>query len=509
MGAHTAKKLGVEVRPSSFKAVATASGRSEAIVGSVTFELQLDATAAPFPVTAHVLNHFISDAQVILGQNFMKSHQVVMAFDPVRVSLVPPSGGDRLTISEQWASRVAPTQPGGTTLGEPSDSLPGQISEACALRLLRRGAPRAFIALVKPYLLSEPTDPVALGSVLSNSAADADADDSALHSVPVSVQAPPKPPAIGSDFPEHYRVELQALLDSFPDVFSESPDGGGAAVDVPEHLIELLPGKKPPYRRNYRLSPLELETLRKQVTDFLARGLISPSTSPFGAPVLFVPKPDGSVRWCMNFTALNAITTPLRYPLNRVDDLLDSARGARVWGLVDLASGYHQIKIAEADMPKTAFSTPFGHFEWRVLPMGLCNAPATFQKAMNHVFKDLPFVSTYLDDARISSSSPEEHLVHVRAVLETLRRHKLKAKLSKCKFLQRTMKYLGHILSPEGISPDPDKVKTLLDWEFPSTTKGLLRFLGLGNYFRKLSRTSRALRRLCTGSLRRAFTLLS
>jgi hypothetical protein len=271
---------------------------------------------------------------------------------------------------------------------------------------------------------------------------------------------------------------------------------------MPEHAIKLAADAKPPFRRNYRMSPLELQELRTQVTELLAKGLITPSSSPFGAPVLFVPKPNGGLRFCLDYRALNDLTEKMRWPLPRIDDLLDAARGAKFKTSLDMAGGYHQIRIAPEDVPKTAFGTPFGHFEWQVLPMGLTNAPSTFQRTMSKVFEPylkVPgpvsdrvitaaadrFVLVYLDDVLCLSATVEEHMRHLRLLFAKLREHRLQAKLSKCKFMQKELKFLGHILTEEGIKPDPAKVQTLQDWPFPDSALGVMQFLGLANYFRK------------------------
>jgi hypothetical protein len=287
--------------------------------------------------------------------------------------------------------------------------------------------------------------------------------------------------------PDEFKERLIQLLSEYPDIFSESPKGGGANVTFPEHMIDLIPGAKPTFRKNYRLSPLELQELRIQVTEFLEKGIITPSTSPFGAPVLFIPKPNGGLRFCLDYRALNAITVKMRYPLPRIDDLLDAARGASWFSALDLASGYFQIRIKDEDRHKTAFNTPFGHFEWACMPMGLANAPSSFSKVMAQVFEKFigDFVLIYLDDVLIMSNSPDTHLIHLRKVFDVLRESHLQVKLSKCKFVQEQIKYLGHILSKEGIRPDPAKIQTLQQWEFPSNAQEMLGWLGLANYFRK------------------------
>ena len=177
-----------------------------------------------------------------------------------------------------------------------------------------------------------------------------------------------------------------------------------------------------------------------------------------------------------------------RYQLPRIDDLLDSAKGASVFSTLDLAGGYFQMKISEADRPKTAFSAgSLGHFMWTVIPQGCTNGPSTFQRTMNKIFeKEVgDFLQVYMDDLLLMSKSVDEHIVHLRIVLEKLRKYRFKAKLSKCRFLQSQVKYLGHIISKEGIQADPEKVKTLVDWEVPKNSTQTLQFLGLANYFRK------------------------
>lgn len=198
-------------------------------------------------------------------------------------------------------------------------------------------------------------------------------------------------------------------------------------------------------------------------------------------------KKDGSLRMCIDYRALNKLTVKNRYPLPRIDDLLDGCEGACVFSSLDLTSGYHQIRIRIEDIPKTAFRTPFGHYEWRVLSFGLTNAPATFQSVMNKVFRDVlgKFVMVYFDDILIFSKSPEEHRDHLRQALEILRKNQLYAKLSKCSFGQSSVSFLGHTLSAAGLSADPSKVSAVRDWPVPQDVPQLRSFLGLAKYFRK------------------------
>jgi hypothetical protein len=261
-------------------------------------------------------------------------------------------------------------------------------------------------------------------------------------------------------------------------------------------VIDIIEGSRPTHRRNFRFSPLEAKELKEKVKEFLSKGLLTPSNSPFGAPILFIKKPDGTLRFTLDYRALNQITHKIRYPLPRIDDLLDAARGAEIFTTLDLASGYYQLKLDPADCHKTAFCTPDGQFEWKVLPMGLTNAPSAFMKAMNSVF-DQPitaddlkrakvqltqlgkslrfkdFLLIYLDDLLVMSETPDQHLMHLKLILSKMRHCKLSLKLSKCHFLKQQVKYLGHILSKEGIAPSPDKMKLLLDWPMPSKALGM------------------------------------
>jgi len=235
------------------------------------------------------------------------------------------------------------------------------------------------------------------------------------------------------------------------------------------------------------MSPKELEELKKQLDELLQKGLIKPSQSPFGAPVLFVKKKSGEMRLCVDYRALNEITVKNKYPLPRVEDLIDQLKGAKVFSKIDLRSGYHQIRIDEKDVEKTAFRTRYGHFEFLVLPFGLTNAPATFMDLMQQIFHENldVFVIIYLDDILIYSKTMKEHHKHLRVVLDVLREHKLYAKLSKCHLYQDKVSFLGHVVSAEGVEMEPEKVKAIRDWPVPKTQKDIRSFLGLAGFYRR------------------------
>jgi hypothetical protein len=237
----------------------------------------------------------------------------------------------------------------------------------------------------------------------------------------------------------------------------------------------------------YRLSRKEMEEVERQVAELLRKGLIQPSSSPYGAPILFVAKKDGTLRMCIDYRALNKITINNKYPLPRIDDLIDCLQGAKVFSSLDLQSGYHQIRITPEDVPKTAFNTPLGHYEFKVLSFGLTNAPASFQSIMNDIFR--PHLRkcclVYLDDILVLGKDAESHAQHLDAVLSVLEQHQFYAKMSKCTFEKHELAFLGFIVSSEGIKVDPKKTDVVARWPVPLSINHLRSFLGLSNYFRK------------------------
>ena len=218
------------------------------------------------------------------------------------------------------------------------------------------------------------------------------------------------------------------------------------------------------------MAPAELTELKTQLQELLDKGLIQPSVSPWGAPVLFVKKKDGSLRLCIDYRELNRVTVKNKYPLPRIDDLFDQLAGASVFSKIDLRSGYHQLKIKKEDVPKIAFRTRYGHYEFLVLPFGLTNAPAFFMDLMNRVFRPFldKFAVVFIDDILVYSKTRKEHANHLRMVLKTLEEHKLYAKLTKCEFWPERVQFLGHIVTKDGISVDPAKVEAIVNWPRPT-----------------------------------------
>jgi len=273
----------------------------------------------------------------------------------------------------------------------------------------------------------------------------------------------------------------------FADVFSKTKAFNLAPHRPYDLKIDLDEGSAPPVTPMYPLSQIELQTLREFIDEHLRAGFIRSTTSPHGAPVLFVKKKDGGLRLCIDFRGLNRISKKDRYPLPFISDLLSTAGKARIYTTIDLRHAYHLVRVAEGDEWKTAFRTRYGSFEWLVMPFGLTNAPAAFQRFMNDIFSDLldVHVIIYLDDILVYSDDPAKHTEHVREVLRRLRKHGLYARPDKCRFSSDTVEYLGFILSKEGLKMDQSKVQTIQDWPEPRKVRDIQSFLGFANFYRR------------------------
>ena len=237
----------------------------------------------------------------------------------------------------------------------------------------------------------------------------------------------------------------------------------------------------------HRMAPVELQELRVQLQELLDKGFIIPSTSPWGAPVLFAKKKDKTLRLCIDYRQLNRVTINNQYPLPRIDDLFDQLRGARVYSKIDLRTGYHLLMVRETDIPKTSFKTRYEHFEFTVMPFGLTNSPAAFIDLMHGVFQPYldPFVVVFVDDILIYSQSVWEYEYHLRIILQLLRDHQLYAKFSKCEFLLTEVRFLGHVVLISGVSVDPEKVEAVMSWERLKLVFEIRSFLGLAGYYRR------------------------
>ncbi|GKC12864.1 putative reverse transcriptase domain-containing protein [Tanacetum coccineum] len=297
------------------------------------------------------------------------------------------------------------------------------------------------------------------------------------------------------------RLEDVLIVRDFPEVFPEDLPGLPPTRQV-EFQIDLVPGVAPVARAPYRLAPSEMKELSEQLQELSDKGFIRPSSSPWGALVLFVKKKDGSFRMCIDSQELNKLTMKNRYPLPRIDDLFDQLQGSSVYSKIDLRSGYHQLRVRRGDIPKTAFRTSYGHYEFQVMPFGLTNTPAVFMDLKNRVCKPYlyKFVIVFIDDILFYSKNKEEHKEHLRLIIELLKKEELYAKFCKCEFWIPKVQILVHVIDSQGIHVDPTKIKSIKYWVSPKTPTEIRRFLGLaGCYWRFIEGYSKTLKnKLCS-----------
>ncbi|KAH7624275.1 putative Transposon Tf2-6 polyprotein [Nannochloris sp. 'desiccata'] len=283
--------------------------------------------------------------------------------------------------------------------------------------------------------------------------------------------------------------KIERLLSDYADLFPTSSPGLPPERGI-VHEIKLKQGTAPVHRTPYRMSVAQEDELRKRLKELLDLGLIRHSKSPWASPVLFVPKKDGSLRFCVDYRGLNKVTVRDEHSLPIVEDQIRRLTGAKVFSKVDCFNGFYQIAMAAADVEKTAFTTPYGLFEFLVMPFGLNNAPATFSRLMMNIFQDYinDFVLVYMDDILIFSKDEAEHETHLKLVLDRLREKGLVAKKSKCSFFKTDIDYLGFVVSADGVKMAADKVQAVLEWPTPSNASEVRGFLGLSGFYRNFIR---------------------
>ena len=288
---------------------------------------------------------------------------------------------------------------------------------------------------------------------------------------------PSRKPQISDLIVEKVPTKVPNEYSDFTDVFSLD-----LAIELPKHTeinihaIDLEEGKQPPYRPIYSLEPMELETLKTYIKTNLANGFIRPSKSPAGAPILFDKKQDGSLRLCVDYRGLNNITIKNRYPLPLVGESLDCLGRAKQFTQLDLTSTYHRMRIKEGDEWKTAFQTRYGHFEYQVMPFGLTNAPGSFQGYVNKILAEKLdiFVIVYLDDILIYTEDPgKAHVEAVRWVLDVLRKYGLYANLKKCRFHKDEVRFLGFVISRDGIRMEEERIDAVKKWPEPESVRDI------------------------------------
>jgi RNase H-like domain found in reverse transcriptase/Reverse transcriptase (RNA-dependent DNA polymerase)/Integrase zinc binding domain/Chromo (CHRromatin Organisation MOdifier) domain len=427
----------------------------------------------------------LRNAQFIAGGVSMSSEFVAM-----------PMGGEefQVILGKQWLTRMNPHidwSANKVTIGGieipaigAKSTKPREV-KVCSLRNVLKAArkrnARSWCVLVRDI---SDADTSAQGEAGVNAAAG--------YAQPAKPSYTPYNPSlkqpdwekVGSDLKG--KPALLKVLREYAQVFEPLPDGP-PPMGRPKHSIDLEEGAKPPYKPPYRMSPLELDELKKQIQGLLDKGWIRPSHSPYGSPVLFAAKPDGSLRLCIDYRALNAVTRKSRYPIPRIDEMFDRLNKAKYITCLDYQQGYHQVGMREADIEKTAFVTRYGQYEWLVMPFGLCNAPSTFQAIMNQIlgsdFDD--FAMAYLDDVTIFSETLEEHVQHVASVLKRLKERGYRLRLSKCKFALPEVELLGFVVGKGQLKPSPKKVEVVRAWATPTNAHELRQFLGFCNFYRR------------------------
>jgi hypothetical protein len=287
------------------------------------------------------------------------------------------------------------------------------------------------------------------------------------------------------DAPQQSPPELTTLLEQFKDIFQEP-------IELPverevDHQIPLQLDAAIVNSRPYRMSFSQKDTMESLILQLLHNKVIRPSVSPYSSPAILVKKKDGSWRLCIDYRKLNKLTVKNKYLIPIIEDLLDELYGAKIFSKIDLRSGYHQIRTHPKDIPKTTFSTHQGHFEYMVMPFGLTNAPAIFQNLMNQLLHKYlrKFILVFFDDILLYSKTEQEHQEHLQTVLEVLRKNQLFVKKSKCVFVQPQVEYLGHIISGNEVSTDPNKIQAVKDCPTPKNITELRAFLGLAGYYRR------------------------
>ena len=409
---------------------------------------------------------------VILGQAWFRKHNPLINWR-----------NGRTVIQREHDEIVLHPKGPAAPMVEPVHSTPISLSAMQFGKAIKNGE-QAFTVLLRPVDRDRPLSPDPHGED-PDQRVPVDSRGAATSKLPETARAGS---TVGTvDLPEDLPSDLRKLLQTYRDVFPVALPAGLPPSREVDHAIELELGAPPPSRPTYRMSFLELEELEKQLKEYSDNGWIRPSQSPYGAPILFVKKKDGSTRMCTDYRALNKITKKNVYPLPRIDELLDRLQGAKFFTKIDLRQGYHQIRIKDADVEKTAFRTRYGHYEYLVLPFGLTNAPATFMGLMNEVFRPLldKSVVIYLDDILIYSRSWEDHKRHIAEVLDRLRAHQLYAKVSKCEFGKSKVEFLGHVVSNDGVAVDQKKIEAIQSWPPPQNIHDLRAFLGLANYYRR------------------------
>jgi transposase InsO family protein len=452
-----AARCGLAVQPSR-DTIQLADGTVVPAAGRVTVQYSLAAAKGPpIPFTStFTVTSLEGSFDLILGVGWLSQHDVAAGWRS-RTIEVRELDGSKVSHLIQPLEVLEP---------EPRRSSPEQLA-TISLKQLRKGLRRGqveelYAVVVQPQSVEQ-----------SAAAAKAPCATTAVQACAATVTA---------EDPDVAKL-LREYADVFPDKLpNELPPARGV-----EHAIELKPGSRPPPVRPLRQqSAKDSAVIDEFIQKGLASGQLQPSHSPYGSMLVIVKKKDGTPRVCVDYRALNEQTVKNKYPLPLMDELFDRVQGARYFSSIDLRDGFFQILMRKEDREKTAFRTRFGSYEYTVLPMGLCNSPSTFMQMMNDSLFDLrAFVLCFLDDILIFSRTREEHLQHIRRVLQRLREKKLYGKLSKCEFMRSEVGFLGHRIGADGLCVAPDKVDAVKSWPTPRNPHDVRSFLGLAGFYRR------------------------
>lgn len=510
MSAALRRRLKKVLTPAVPCTVRVADGSTSPVLGMCTARVTI---AGHYSVVLFiVLEHCPHD--LILGLDFLSKHsaQIDCSAGVVQLDLPLPADADATTcasprlcsaefarLSPQAATNVlltpCPPVPDGEYVVSPltdvvlsrNIALPStliRILENCArVPILNFG----FSTHVLPHgiavALITPLDEFEISSLASESFLSTNAPLSPIPSC--STPADDVCKMIAPDLPSEQRTALRHLLSSYRDIF-DLDDRPLGQTSVVTHRINTGDAS-PIHRRPYRVSATERAIIQKEVDKMMDKDIIEPSSSPWASPVVLVKKKDNSWRFCVDYRHLNKITKKDVYPLPRIDDALDCLHGSQYFSSIDLRSGYWQISVDEMDREKTAFVTPDGLYQFKVMPFGLCNAPATFERMMDSLLRGLKWSTClcYLDDVIVFSSNFESHLRRLTTILSVFRRAGLQLNSSKCHFGRREITMLGHLVNAAGIQPDPQKVHAVRNFPVPCSTNDVRSFLGLCSYFRR------------------------
>ena len=449
------QRCGAQLRPSS-RRIVLADGSEVRAAGEATLSYSLDAftcarkeATPPARFTSTFIVTPLAPYELILGLGWLEHHDVQAGFRERSIQLRVDGVGEQHCIRP-----LMRCNDDGSAALEAAPLQLKTIAQKRVCKLMRRRqVEQLYAVLIRP-------------------AAEASGKEK-------KTEGPPP----GS---EHPRVKT--LLAEFRDSVFGEPRAGVPRKRGVEHAISMQPGSLPPPARPLRhQSQRDAAVMKEYVEAGLKAGILRPSTSPYGSMALIVKKKDGTPRVVIDYRALNEVTIKNKYPLPLMDELFDRTQGASFFTSIDLRNGFHQIAIRPEDREKTAFRTRFGHFEYTVLPMGLCNAPGTFMQLMNQTFADMldKSVLCFLDDILIFSRTAEEHLRHLRTVLTRLREQELYVKMSKCAFMQREVAFLGHRIGADGLRVAPDKIGAVQQWPRPKNVSDVRSFLGLANFYRR------------------------